>query len=60
MALLAAYSLKGSSLPLSKWLNTEVFKNVETFILHPEEEKADGFDKFFSLYKSRLSALNEF
>ena len=60
MALLAAYSLKGSSLPLSKWLDKEVFKNVETFILHPEEEKADGFDKFFSLYKSGLSALNEF
>jgi len=60
MALLAAYSLIGSSLPLSKWLDKEVFKNVETFILHPEEEKADGFDKFFSLYKSGLSALNEF
>lgn len=60
MALLAAYSLKGSSLPLGEWLDKEVFKNVETFILHPEEEKADGFDKFFSLYKSALPALDEF
>ena len=58
MALLAAYSLKGNSLPLGEWLDKEVFKNVETFILQPEADKSNGFDKFFSLYKSGLPALN--
>lgn len=60
MALLAAYSLNGNSLPLGQWLDEKVFKNVQTLILHPEANKADGFDKFFALYKSELPALNAF
>ncbi len=60
MALLAAYSLKGNSLPLGKWLDEEVFRNVETLVLHPETDKARGFDRFFSLYKSGLPALDAF
>ncbi len=60
MALLAAFSVCGGGLSLSDWLDGKVFANIETSVLLPEKEKEEGFNRFFELYKSGLSALDAF
>ncbi len=56
MALLAEYMINGQGKPLSEWLETDVFPNVSTRQLLPNEEGSKGFDKFMERYISALPA----
>ena len=60
MALLAAFSVCSGGLSLSDWLDEKVFSKMEVSTLLPEEDKAEGFARFFGLYKSGLAALDAF
>ncbi len=58
MALLAAYMMNKETHTLGAWLDAEVFKTVNKETLMPEKEGVDGFQKYFELYKSGLSAFD--
>ncbi|MBQ9985052.1 MAG: ATPase [Oscillospiraceae bacterium] len=60
MALLAAYSVNETSLPLCEWLDKQVFKNTKKVVLMPEKNESEGFDNYFKLYKSGLQAIDMF
>lgn len=55
MALLAAYMLDKENKSLGDWLDTKVFGAVEKEMIKPDKKAADGFNKYFSLYKSGLA-----
>ena len=56
MALLSAYMMEKGELSLGDWLDENVFKSVNGETIAPDEKETEGFDKYFSLYKSGLSA----
>lgn len=58
MALLAAYMMEKEEISLSDWLETKVFKNMKKETALPDVKAADGFNKFFEMYKSGLTAVD--
>ena len=56
MALLAAYSACGNNKSLPEFLDSEVFGDMESTTLQPEEKGAEGFRKFMENYKRGLAA----
>lgn len=54
MALLGAYMMVNKGETLGKWLNKNVFSNIETTEISPRKDEADGFNKYFNEYKSGL------
>lgn len=59
MALLAAYMMKKEKYSLGDWLDIKVFENIEKDVLSPEFKSADGFNKYFELYKCGLRAIGK-
>lgn len=59
MALLAAYMMNKGNYTLGDWLDAKVFKAVRKEMLTPKKEAVDGFNKYFSLYKSGLYVFKE-
>ncbi|MDR1800906.1 MAG: ATPase [Lachnospiraceae bacterium] len=58
IALLAAYRIaheRDSRLPLSNWLDAEIFANLKTRTENPDSYDAKGFEKYFDLYKKGLN-----
>ena len=55
MALLASYRVEGNGVPLSEWLQKNVFANAKINTVEPSKADIDGFNAFFVNYKKGLS-----
>ena len=56
MALLAAFMMNQSNKSLGEWMADEVFNNLKTKTLQPEEKGVLGFEGYIKRYKAGLSA----
>lgn len=56
MALLTAYMVNKGDCSLGEWLESSVFGNMEKQTVAPQKDSVCDFNKYFSLYKSGLSA----
>ena len=53
-AMLAAYSVCDSKLPLDEYLRDFVFADCESTTVEPVASDVEGFNKYMKLYKSAL------
>lgn len=60
MALLAAYMICGKGRSLAKWLDSEVFTNMEENTYLPEKSGSEGFEAYMERYKEGLNAEKSF
>ncbi|MGN0585919.1 MAG: xylulokinase [Oscillospiraceae bacterium] len=56
MSLLASYMLDGGGKSLADWLDEKVFADMERYVLTPDKDGSEGFDKFMERYISGLAA----
>ena len=56
MALLAAYMVNGKGIALGEWLLQNVFNNMASVILNPEQNGISGFREYMRRYKAALVA----
>jgi len=56
MALLAAYMVCGKDSSLSEWLANEVFTNMESGVLKPDDKASEGFAAYMARYNAGLAA----
>ena len=56
MALLAAYMVCGKDSSLSEWLANEVFTNMESGVLNPDDKASKGFAAYMARYNAGLAA----
>ena len=56
MALLAAYSVCKNGRSLSKWLDDDVFADMEKSVVLPDECGTRGFDEYMKRYRDGLNA----
>lgn len=59
MALLAAYMVCKNGKCLAKWLDSEVFANMEKITAVPDEKGAKGFGEYIKHYKAGLAAVKK-
>ena len=55
MAVLASYLVNGNGLPLSEWLEKNVFASSKKTTVAPKQDDIDGFNKFFERYTKGLA-----
>ncbi len=54
MALLAAYMINGNGVSLGKWLDENVFSEMERSVSFPDKNGREGFDKFMENFQKGL------
>ena len=58
MAVLAAYMIKSENKPLGEWLISDVFADMKSKKLYPDEDGIKGFEEYMKRYKTGLLAEN--